>query len=242
MGNNQHGTGTGFALGGGDEITYAHPPKAFAMRGKVSEIQLMNTMGEEAVAYIRRHPREFIGRTARKILWFWTVTPADRVRGVLGAEAVRFRRLHLMYWTALVLLAALALIRRVAPPREYVAVGIVYAGLYSLLYGLTHVGQARYRGEIEFLLLPLAAAGIAQLLRSRLTHAIGPEGHRGAPRMWYNLSFRSFRIHGSSKLFHTKRRLIGARRRSSVHRVVAGDVLVGVRSDINRRIQPPRYR
>ena len=49
-------------------------------------------------------------------------------------------------------------------PREYLVVLGLYAGVFSLIYGLTHVGQPRYRGEVEFMFLPAVGAGAAWIL------------------------------------------------------------------------------
>lgn len=74
MGNNPHATGTAFVEGGGEEVTNAFPPKAFVLRGKVSEIELMDAMGREGLDYCRAEPKAFIERTLKKIGWFWTLT------------------------------------------------------------------------------------------------------------------------------------------------------------------------
>lgn len=168
MGNNPHATGTGYGIGGEIEITNQFPPKAFALRGKVSETELMDAMKDEAMEWVRENPGEFVSLTAKKILWFWTLPPKDRVRSTGGAEALLFRGVYLAYWAGLVALAALGLLAIRARP-EYLGVLLLFAVFYSLIYGLTHVGQARFRGEIEYLILPASAAGawwiLSHLLR-----------------------------------------------------------------------------
>lgn len=84
MGNNPHATGTGYAAGGTTEITYAFPPRAFARRGRLPEADLMAAMAAEAVEYIRAEPGAFVSRTAKKVLWFWTIAPRDLVRASQG--------------------------------------------------------------------------------------------------------------------------------------------------------------
>lgn len=164
MGNNPNATGTSFAVGGDTEITFAHPPKAFVLKGHVPEAELMDAMRREAVDYIRAEPTAFVRRTAQKVFWFWTAAPADRVRHTQGGEAIEFRWLYLGSWGAFVMLAAFGAWTTRCIPRSYWLTLALYVAVYSALYGVTHVGQARYRGEMEFVLIPLAAAGLSALV------------------------------------------------------------------------------
>jgi hypothetical protein len=164
MGNNPHATGTGYAPGGAAEVTNAYPPKAFALRGKVPEIVLMDALKAEAWDYIRANPGKTADLTLHKILWFWTATPKDLVRSSGEGEALTFRWVQLAYWTAFVALALLGLLTSKYPVKEYLAVLILFSLFYSAIYGMTHVGQARFRGEIEFIFLFGTAAGVHFLL------------------------------------------------------------------------------
>lgn len=172
MGNNPHATGTGYVEGGAVEITYAHPPKALALKGHVPEIELMDAMFAEGLEYVRADLPAFATRTLRKIWWFWTMTPARLVRSSQGGEALTFRWLHLGYWLGFLVFSVLALARGPRVRREYVMVLMLYLLTYSVLYGITHVGQARYRGEMEFVLLPLVVTGLVAAFRSSGTSAL----------------------------------------------------------------------
>ncbi len=174
MGNNPHATGTGYAEGGSIEITQAHPPRALALKGHVPEIELMDAMLAEGLEYVRADPAAFATRTLRKIWWFWTMTPARLVRSSQGGEALTFRWLHLGYWIGFLAFSALALARGPRVPREYALILTLYLLTYSVVYGITHVGQARYRGEMEFVLLPLVAAGLVAAFRSFGSSALRP--------------------------------------------------------------------
>ena len=158
MGNNPHATGTGYTLGGAEEVTNAYPPRCFELRGKVSEIALMDAMQKEAVAWIKENPYKFLNLTAHKVLWFWTLPPKDRVRSNGDAEAILFRGVYTTYWIGLIGLAVAGCIF-CSFSWEYLFILGLFVFFYSCVYGLTHVGQARFRGEIEFLFLPAAAAG-----------------------------------------------------------------------------------
>lgn len=160
MGNNPHATGTGYALGGAEEITYAYPPKCFELRGKVPEIELMAALQKEAIDFMKKNPGQFLKLTGEKVLWFWTLPPKDRVRTTGAAEAVMFRGVYATYWIALVGLAVLGFLRGQPIGREYLLLTIFFCLFFSLVYGLTHVGQARFRGEMEFIFFPAAAAGL----------------------------------------------------------------------------------
>lgn len=162
MGNNPHATGTSYASGGVLEITSAHPPACFAHRETMSEMQLFDAMLNEGLEYVRADVPGFLRRTSRKIGWFWTSAPLDLVRHSLGGEAVRYRLLYQASWAVLVVLALVGYARG-RPRAEALCVAGVFVLAYSAVYGLTHVGQVRYRGEMEFIFMPAAAAGIAYL-------------------------------------------------------------------------------
>ncbi len=164
MGNNPHATGTGYTIGGMEEVTNQYPPKCFAeLRGKVPEIKLMEAMQKEAMDYVKTHPGAFLKLTGKKILWFWTVAPKDRVRTTGAAEAIVFRGLYMACWVALAGLCVWGFIVG-RPGKEYLPLLIYFCFFFSLIYGLTHVGQARFRGEMEFIFMPAAAAGLWWLL------------------------------------------------------------------------------
>jgi hypothetical protein len=164
MGNNPHATGTGYAVGGAEEITNLYPPACFSQRGFVKEVELMDAMGHEASSWISSHPAEFVKLMACKLWWLWTVPPKDRVRTTGAAEAILFRGVYLGYWMTLIALSLIGIIFS-RPLKEYSYLLILFIMMYSLVYGLTHVGQARFRGEIEYLFFPAAAAGLFCLLR-----------------------------------------------------------------------------
>lgn len=164
MGNNPNATGTTYAAGGAQEITMAFPPKAYALTGKVPEIVLMDALEAEAWAYIKAHPGKTVEITLRKILWFWTVAPSDLVRSSQEGEALAYRSVDIAYWAIVVGLAVLGVVTSKYPVKEYLAVLAIYFSVYSAVYGMTHVGQARFRGEIEFIFLFGAAAGLHFLL------------------------------------------------------------------------------
>lgn len=166
MGNNPHATGTGYALGGKDEITNAYPPKAMVLHGQVSEMQLMDALKDEALDWIFNNPGDFLEISGKKILWFWTLPPRDRIRTTGDAEAVLFRGIYLTYWIFVVGLFVFGAIVGRAKKEMFLIIA-VFIFYYSLIYGVTHVGQVRFRGEIEFIFFPAAAAAIYFLMTRR---------------------------------------------------------------------------
>jgi hypothetical protein len=164
MGNNSHATGTGYAIGGMEEVTNLYPPKCFSLRGLIKEPELMDEMGKEAKQWIASNPAAFLRLTANKILWFWTVAPKDRVRTTGAAEAILFRGVYVTYWILLLGFGVVG-IMVLRPGGEYLLTLLIFILFYSLVYGLTHVGQARFRGEIECVFFPAAAAGIFWVTR-----------------------------------------------------------------------------
>lgn len=165
LGNNPHSTGTAYVDGGGEEITNVYPPKAMELHGEVSESELMQAMQKEAAEYVKADPGSFVKRTLTKVLWFWTAAPARYARSSGEGEAVKMRWILLGYWVVFVSLAIIAALTTKAWPSEYRWVLGLYFGLYSVIYGLTHVGMTRYRGEMEYIILPAVALGCVSLIR-----------------------------------------------------------------------------
>ncbi|MEA3207945.1 MAG: hypothetical protein QOE70_1002 [Chthoniobacter sp.] len=180
VGNNPMTTGTAYAPGGEGEVTNVHPPKAMQLYGKVSEIELMEAMGHEAMDYVRAEPGAFVQRTLKKIVWLWTVVPVEYTRSSLGGEARKFRLVQISYWLAFVALAITARVLGGKWACEYVWVLALYVVMTSLAYGLTHVGQARFRGEVEFILVPAVAAGCALLAQRVLRLPASAENRAAA--------------------------------------------------------------
>jgi len=163
MGNHPQATGTGYAPGGKEEVTNAHPPRAFAYRGKVSEWELNELLKQEAWEYMRQDPGALVQRTCQKWVWFWTWTPSEFLRSYGGGEARKFGGVAKAFWIFLLAGAAWGAWQSRGIPHKYVLILVVFAATYSLLYGLTHVGQARFRGEIEYLLFPAFGMGLGAL-------------------------------------------------------------------------------
>ncbi len=165
MGNNPHATGTGLALGGKVEITNQFPPKASALKGHVTEMELMDAYKDEGMQWVRENPEAFVKITLQKMGWLWTMTPADRVRSLGGGEALVFRTVHAAYWFAFLAVIGVGFLCGKRWPGEYTFILGVAVVLVSLIYGLTHVGQARFRGEIEFLFIPPVAAAVVAIMQ-----------------------------------------------------------------------------
>ena len=163
IGNNPNSTGTAYIEGGSTDIYVAYPPKCIKLATRVEEIQYFKAMQREAIEYICSDPVAFIMRTLKKIGWFCTAAPEKFVCSAYGASAIRFRFLFIAYWGGFLLLAVLARSLHGRFPGEYTAIFIAYLLVHSVTYGLTHIGQARHRGEIEFIIIPAVAQGVLLL-------------------------------------------------------------------------------
>lgn len=158
MGNNPNATGSAFVKGGKD-ITNAYPPESYKLIGNVSEIELMDSLFKESINYIRKDPHAFIGRFIKKFVWFWTVVPRSLLRKTGDGEALKFWYLHLGYWLFFLIMIFAARLFSGRFRREYVFCLFIYVIVYSLIYSLTIVGNARFRGEMEFIFIPAVATG-----------------------------------------------------------------------------------
>jgi hypothetical protein len=165
VGNNPHATGTDNSVRG-RELFWDYPPKCIVLLGHVSEIEMMTAMQKEAKTWAWQHPHQFLKITAKKFVWYWTMSPARLERTVAGGEAIKYGIFEALAWFGSIGLAIVGILRK-SWPWEYMVIVLLYLGFYSLLYSLTHVGQVRYRGEMEFIILPGAASGIVLLMASR---------------------------------------------------------------------------
>jgi hypothetical protein len=148
-----------------------YPPKAYALLGKLPEIAMDDALQAEAWAYMKANPRKTLEMTARKVFWFWTSPPENLLRTFGEGVAVRFHSVDTIYWGTVIGLAVLGVVTSRHPLGEYLAMIALYAVVYSAIYGITHVGQARFRGEIEFIFLFATAGGLQVVLnffRNRL--------------------------------------------------------------------------
>ena len=164
MGNNPHATGSAFAEGGTLDVFSANLPNSWSASKGLPEIKVMDALLNEALDYIRSDVPAFLVRTAKKVTWFWTAVPRKYLRVTMDGEAVKFYMLHVGYWAAFLVLAVVARLGRGRFARDYAGCLLLYFTVYSITYGLTIVGNARFRGEMEYIFIPAVAAGVAFLL------------------------------------------------------------------------------
>jgi 4-amino-4-deoxy-L-arabinose transferase-like glycosyltransferase len=159
IGNNPSATGTAF-LEGGDKSVYETIPPKFL---EFSEMKLMKALQREAIDYVRNEPISFVTRTLKKIFWYWTAVPKNKLDIFEQAARLKFYWLQISYWFIFLLLACFARIHEGRISGEYAMVLILYFLVYSITYGLTHVGHSRFRGEIEYIVIPAVAQGVSLL-------------------------------------------------------------------------------
>jgi hypothetical protein len=162
IGNNPHATGTS-RLEGGEHILRLHAPR-FLERAEgvpLREMALMNAMRREALEHMRADPAGLARRTLRKILWLWTWVPARLVNAEEGGGTLVLRHLYTVCWLALAALAVLGAATGAGGPKEYRLVLLAVFAVYSATYGLTFVDHARFRAEVDYVVVPAAAQGLA---------------------------------------------------------------------------------
>ena len=165
IGNNPHATGTIMLKGGKMYVVKAAiSPEYFTID---SEMEYMKALQRDSVNYVRSEPTAFVIRTLKKIIWFWTVVPRDYLKGVGDTPRLNFYWLQACYWVVFLLLAVFARLRHGRFRGEYSMMLIIYFIVYSMTYGLTHVSHARFRVEMEFLIIPAVAQGILMLWNIR---------------------------------------------------------------------------
>jgi hypothetical protein len=161
-GNNPDSTGTPFYAGGREAIDL--PPIVKENYGKWTESQLMDAVKEKTFAYIAADKPAFIKRTLKKILWLWTAVPRSLLRTTGDAEAVKYYWVHTGYWCLFLLGFFIALFKGLLRRFEIILSFATMITIYSIVYGLTIVGNARFRAEIEFLFIPVFAAACGAVL------------------------------------------------------------------------------
>jgi hypothetical protein len=107
-------------------------------------------------AFVHAHPATFVGQVARKLVYFWTLTPAT------GALYPRlYRNLYLAFYGC-VLLAAIvgaATLARTGQRRSLLLIAALFLSV-SAVHAVFYV-ELRHRWALEPLLLVLAAVGVS---------------------------------------------------------------------------------
>jgi len=155
-GNNPDATGTPFFAGGNEAIGL--PPEWASNYGKVNETQLMDLIKKKTYAYIASDKAGFIKRTATKILWLWTAVPRRLLRSSGESGGGKYYWIHTGYWFCFLAGFMVALWKGLLRKFEIILSLTTVIIIYSAVYGLTIVGNARFRGEIEFVFVPVFAA------------------------------------------------------------------------------------
>ena len=163
IGNNPESTGTSVLEGGKLDIFSYLVPKYIDLESQVSEMHFMKSMQSQAIDYVRSDPAAFVTRTLKKIFWFWTAVPKKYLDSTGHGKRLTFDWFQMCYWFIFLLIAGYAKIFYGKFPGEYIMVLLVFFLLNSIIYGLTFVNHARFRGEIEFIIMPAVAQGIVLL-------------------------------------------------------------------------------
>ena len=128
------------------------------------ELGYINSARNEAVAFIRAHPYDFVQLTVQRILYFW-VRDLDLSKGLAGHFGIRSKKSALTTLTYIlplpfVFLGIVIALRGKKPA----GILISYLILFPLVYYITHVRQ-RYRFPVEPVMLIFAAGGLSATVR-----------------------------------------------------------------------------
>jgi hypothetical protein len=127
---------------------------------KMGELAYTTFAGNEALAFIRTHPDDFVQLTIQRILYFW-VRDLDLIKGFDGHFGIRSKKsafTTVIYILPLpfMLLGIIIALRSQRPA----GILISYLILFPLVYYITHVRQ-RYRFPVEPVMLIFAAGGLS---------------------------------------------------------------------------------
>jgi len=133
-----------------------HPnnnPKAFQQYAQLGELQFVEQHKQEAWAFVRKYPREFLDLTAKRTLWFWDGTPL-LYQTREWWKPWEFWPLSVAGWIGLLFV----LTRRPRGWQLFLAFLLIYPIPYYLAYP-----NAKYRHAIEPELLLLGVYLVAVL-------------------------------------------------------------------------------
>jgi 4-amino-4-deoxy-L-arabinose transferase-like glycosyltransferase len=118
---------------------------------------------DAALAYVRQEPLAFLGRSLRKLSYFWWFAPYEG-RRYPGWEITLYKGLRAILLAAAVGGLVAALRRRLHARPDALAVLVLVATTISLVQAMFYI-DGRHRLAVEPLLLVIAGAGMAALVR-----------------------------------------------------------------------------
>jgi len=165
MGNNPHTTGTGFVEGGGDEITISFPPLCFDDLKNHTEIERSQMLLHESMTWIKENPGDFVRLTLKKAFYFLWYPPTDIVRHQEGGESVKYEFLKKTYWVIFSVFLIYGIFLAWRERNHYIWIILLICLFYISVYSFTHVGQQRFRGVIEPVLIIYASYGLITIAK-----------------------------------------------------------------------------
>lgn len=170
LGNNPAWTGTAATASGENLFEAADPALRQRVLASGDEIAQNEVFREAAVDYLTRYPAAFVGRTAVKMMRFWTV-PRPVGTPVSSLSLAGYR----VFYTAA---ATLALVGIVITLRQHRRMAILLLGLLlsvSVVQSMFYV-EGRHRIAVEPILLVFSAAGLVALMRGWRGKVPSPPG------------------------------------------------------------------
>ncbi len=155
-GNNPQASGSSY-LPNGTDIFAATPPELMARLRQATELELNDVFGQEVIAFVTQRPRDFFALSARKFVYFWSLSPQA---GLLYPAS--WLAAYGVYATVILTfgaVGAIAVLRRGTPQeRSLLGTLATISCVLAMIHALSYV-EGRHRWGIEPLLLLLTARG-----------------------------------------------------------------------------------
>ncbi len=167
IGNNLNATGTDYykieSIENGTYMLMTHTLPSIIQDSisKLSEIDRAGYFFAEAMGFIRKNPRKFIGLLIKKLYYYWWFAPASEYSSI---DVRRYRPLLVVAYAPALILGLLGMLFSIKNRRPIFLV-MAYIICVSALYIFTHVGLIRYRMPVETYLLMFCAYSIKTLRR-----------------------------------------------------------------------------
>jgi len=167
-GNNPMASGSSY-LPNGRDIFAAAPPELMARLQQATELQLDDIFAQEVTAFATQRTEAFFAVSARKFVYFWSLSPQAGL--LYPASWLAVYSVYAAVVLAFAAVGAIAILRH-GNPQERSLLGTLatISCVLAVIHAFSYV-EGRHRWGIEPLLLLLTARGLfaaAHVLRSRV--------------------------------------------------------------------------
>ncbi len=156
-GNNPMSSGSSYLPSGRDIFTAA-PAQLLGQLQQANELELNDVFGQEVIAFVTQRPGDFIALSARKFVYFWSLSPqAGLLYPGSWLTAYGFYAGVILAFAAI---GALTILHHGSPQeRQLLGTLATISLVLALVHALSYV-EGRHRWTVEPLLLLLTARGL----------------------------------------------------------------------------------